>query len=137
VLTIAAMGVPACSAGRSETQAPERRGPSEIEESPAPPVDPGSAAATSGGRDRDPEAGRREMAEVPARSGHAVKMLRSGRHAEAVASSRAAFKIHEQNVEAMLVMAEVFYRQGKYELVQAVTSSALAVDERIRTPAET
>lgn len=96
-----------------------------------------SADALPSRRDRDPEAEKRKMMESRGRSAQAVKMLRAGREADAIASSRAALKIHEQNVEAMLVLAEVFYRQGKFELVNAVTSSALAVDEKTRLPAET
>ena len=35
---------------------------------------------------------------------------------------------------AMLVIAEAYYKQRKYELVHVVTSSALQVDPKIRTP---
>lgn len=128
----------ACASGTTSERR-ESRAPSERIEAPGTgeqvPADTSSGTARN--RDRDPEAEKRKMAESRARSEQAVKMLRLGRLADAVASSRAALKVHEQNVEAMLVLAEVFYRQGKYELVHAVTSSALAVDEKIRNPQET
>ena len=88
-------------------------------------------------RDRDPEEEKKKLALSHQRSAEAAKHLASGRLVEAIDHSRQALKIHEQNVEAMLVMAEAYYRQKKFELVQAVTSSALAVDEKVRTGPET
>lgn len=87
-------------------------------------------------QDRDPEEEKKKMSLSKQRSAQARQMLEAGRLADAVTHSREALKIHEQNVDAMLVIAEVFYRQGKYELTQAVTATALAVDPEIRTPQE-
>src|SRR5690606_27101750 len=102
----------ACASGTTSERR-ESRAPSERIEAPGTgeqvPADTSSGTARN--RDRDPEAEKRKMAESRARSEQAVKMLRLGRLADAVASSRAALKVHEQNVEAMLVLAEVFYRQ--------------------------
>jgi tetratricopeptide (TPR) repeat protein len=55
----------------------------------------------------------------------------------AIELAREALRIHEQNVEAMLVMAEAYLKQNKHELTQTVTSSALAVDPKLLSPAET
>ena len=88
-------------------------------------------------RDRDPEEEKKKLAQSHKRSDQALKTLRAGRLQSAASQARAALKIHEQNVAAMLVLAEIFYRQGKYELTLAVGSSALTVDEKIRTPSET
>ena len=75
-------------------------------------------------RDRDPEEEKKKMSLSRQRSAEGRKQLNAGRYAEAIDHSRQALKIHEQNVDAMLVIAEVYYKQKKYELVQAVTSSA-------------
>ncbi len=99
------------------------------------PVDKGKALPKV--RDRDPEEEKKKLALSHQRSAEAQKMLAGNRLTEALDHSRQALKIHEQNVEAMLVMAEVYYKQKKFELVQAVTSTALAVDAKIRTPQET
>lgn len=88
-------------------------------------------------RDRDPEEEKKKLALSRQRSAEAAKHLDAGRLVEAIDHSRQALKIHEQNVDAMLVMAEAYYRQKKFELVQAVTSSALAVDAKVRSPQET
>jgi tetratricopeptide (TPR) repeat protein len=88
-------------------------------------------------RDRDPEQEKKKLALSHQRSAEARKALRAGRLDAAVAQAREALKVHEQNVDAMLVLAEVFFKQGKHELTLAVTGSALAVDEKIRTPQET
>ncbi len=88
-------------------------------------------------QDRDPEEEKRKMAQSRQRSGQARKMLEEGKFTEAVTNARAALKIHEQNVDAMLVLGQVFYREGKNELVVSVTTTALAVDEKARTPADT
>lgn len=103
---------------------------------------PAAATPTKGGkpvpkvRDRDPEEEKKKLALSHQRSAEAAKHLAGGRLVEAIDHSRQALKIHEQNVEAMLVMAEAYYAQKKFELVQAVTSSALAVDEKVRTGQE-
>ncbi|MEM6295299.1 MAG: tetratricopeptide repeat protein [Myxococcota bacterium] len=109
--------------------------------------DPGSTEAPKAGetkaedlpkvQDRDPEEEKRKMAESRQRSAQARKMLSQGKTSEAVTNARAALKIHEQNVDAMMVLGEVFYRQGKFELVVSVTTTALAVDEKARTPKDT
>jgi tetratricopeptide (TPR) repeat protein len=88
-------------------------------------------------RDRDPEEEKKKMSLSRQRSAEGRKQLNAGRYSEAIDHSRQALKIHEQNVDAMLVIAEVYYKQKKFELVQAVTSSALSVDAKIRSPQET
>jgi tetratricopeptide (TPR) repeat protein len=88
-------------------------------------------------RDRDPEEERRKMAQSRSKSDQAKAQLRAGQLDLAVRESREALRIHEQNVDAMLVIAEVFYRQSKYELTLAVTNTALAVDAKVRTPQQT
>jgi tetratricopeptide (TPR) repeat protein len=88
-------------------------------------------------QDRDPEEEKRKMARSRAQSAKAEDALTSGRLDPAIEAAREALRLHEQNVHAMLVIAEAYYRQNKYEIVQAVITSALAVDPKIRTPAET
>ncbi len=88
-------------------------------------------------QDRDPEEEKRKMASSRQRSAQARKMLEQKKFTEAVTNARAALKIHEQNVDAMMVLGEVFYREGKHELVVSVTTTALAVDEKVRTPQDT
>jgi len=88
-------------------------------------------------RDRDPEEEKRKMAQSRQRSSQARTMLEQRKFTEAVANARAALKIHEQNVDAMMVLGQVFYREGKYELVVSVTTTALAVDDTARTPKDT
>lgn len=111
----------------------------------SPPGSAGDAASKAAGpvekgkavpkvRDRDPEEEKKKMALSRQRSDEAAKHVAQGRHTDALDHARQALRIHEQNVDAMLVMAEVYFAQKKYELVQAVTSSALSVDAKIRTP---
>ena len=88
-------------------------------------------------RDRDPQEEKRKLAQSRQRSAQARKQMLAGDVRAAITSARDALKVHEQNADAMLVLAEVFYRQKKYELVVSVTSTALAIDDRIRTPTET
>jgi tetratricopeptide (TPR) repeat protein len=129
-----------------DTSALERmeKGPGATPEGATPAVDADDAAKKAAAqkvlakvRDRDPEEEKRKLAQSRQRSAQARKMLQGGRFDEAVANARAALKIHEQNVDAMLVLAEVFFREKKYELTVSVTGTALAVDEKIRTPRET
>ena len=87
-------------------------------------------------KDRDPEEEKKKMARSKAVSAEARSKLVRGSQTEAIQSAREALKIHEQNVDAMLVIAEAYYQQKKYELVNVVTSSALQVDAKIRTPEE-
>jgi tetratricopeptide (TPR) repeat protein len=87
-------------------------------------------------KDRDPEEEKKKMARSRAVSAEARGKLQKGNYTEALQTARDALKVHEQNVDAMLVIAEAYYKQGKYELVRAVTSSALQVDVKIRTPEE-
>jgi tetratricopeptide (TPR) repeat protein len=87
-------------------------------------------------KDRDPEEEKKKMARSRAISADARSKLDKGNHSEAVLTAREALKVHEQNVDAMLVIAEVYYKQGKHELVYAVTTSALQVDAKIRAPEE-
>ncbi|MCH9688045.1 MAG: tetratricopeptide repeat protein [Deltaproteobacteria bacterium] len=85
-------------------------------------------------KDRDPEEEKKKLARSRAISTQARDKLRKGQMKQAVSTARQALKVHEQNVDAMLVIAEVYQKEGKYELVRAVTSSALQVDIKIRTP---
>jgi hypothetical protein len=66
-------------------------------------------------------------------SAQAHTALRTGSVQQAIELSREALRIHEQNVDAMLVMAEAYLKQGKHELAQTVTGSALAVDPKLLT----
>jgi tetratricopeptide (TPR) repeat protein len=88
-------------------------------------------------RDRDPEEEKKKMALSRRLSAEARRTLQKGSLDSAIEQARQALRAHEQNVDAMLVVAEAFYRQGKYGLTQAVASSALAVDPKIRSPQET
>jgi tetratricopeptide (TPR) repeat protein len=103
----------------------------------APKAKPAEAKDLPKVQDRDPEEEKRKMAQSRQRSGQARKMLEEKKFSEAVLNARAALKIHEQNVDAMMVLGEVFYREGKHELVVSVTTTALAVDEKVRTPKDT
>lgn len=87
-------------------------------------------------QDRDPEEERRKMSLSRDRSAQAEKLLVSGQLKQAVDQSRAALRIHEQNVHAMLVMGEAYFKMGKYELTQTVTSSAVVVDPKVQDPTE-
>lgn len=87
-------------------------------------------------KDRDPEEEKKKMARSRAISAEARGKLEKGNYTEALQTARDALKVHEQNVDAMLVIAEAYYKQGKFELVRAVTSSALQVDPKIRSPEE-
>ncbi len=141
--------IPACKSPES-TEVPDDGDTAALERleardpaNPAPaagataPVAAGKAKPVPTVRDRDPEEERKKLALSHERSAQAAKHLAGGRFVEAIDHCRQALKIHEQNVEAMLVMGEAYYRQQKFELVQAVTSSALAVDEKVRTGQET
>ncbi len=92
------------------------------------------SAAKPGARDRDPEEEKRKMAASRQQSDVAEKALRAGDLDQAVKIAREALMVHEQNAAAMLVLAEVFQRQGKQELVLAVTSSVLAIDPKVLRP---
>ena len=98
-------------------------------------ADPKAALPTI--RDRDPEEEKRKMATSRQQSAKAREALEKGNLDQAITLARAALRVHEQNVDAMLIIAEAYYKQSKYEIVQAVVSSGLAVDAKIRTPAET
>ncbi len=87
-------------------------------------------------RDRDPEEERRKMSLSREHSARAHGALRSGASGKAVREARQALRIHEQNVEAMLVIAEVFYKQGRHEITQSITSSVLEVDPKVLKPEE-
>lgn len=87
-------------------------------------------------QDRDPKAEEAKMKRSRQKSGKARQLLRSGQDDKAIAEARNALRDHEQNVEAMLVIAEAFYRQGKHELVQSVTGSILKVDPKVLDPRE-
>jgi tetratricopeptide (TPR) repeat protein len=146
-LWIAVALLAACEPTKTETPGdPDTAALEDIETTDSPSAtDPAPAAGADKGkpgkpvpkvRDRDPEEEKKKLALSHQRSAEAAKHLAAGRLVEAIDHSRQALKIHEQNVEAMLVMAEAYYGQKKFELVQAVTSSALAVDEKVRTGQE-
>ncbi|MCA9705866.1 MAG: tetratricopeptide repeat protein [Myxococcales bacterium] len=88
-------------------------------------------------KDRDPEEEKKKMARSRAISAEARTKLGKRAYDDAVQTARQALKVHEQNVDAMLVIAQVYYTQGKYELTRAVASSALQVDAKIRSPEDT
>jgi Flp pilus assembly protein TadD len=88
-------------------------------------------------QDRDPEEEKRKMSLSRERSKAAVTALRSGDLEKAISEARQALRIHEQNVEAMLVIGEAMYKQGKFEIAQSVCASALKVDPVMRTDVET
>lgn len=87
-------------------------------------------------QDRDPDKEKAKMARSRKHSAEAKKLLRSNQGDKAIEKARAALREHEQNVEAMLVIAEAFYKQGKHELVQSVTGSILKVDDKVLSPEE-
>ena len=138
----------ACDSKQSETTPPPADAPAEPAGEPvaeAPPgdpnVDPAKAAAAAAvkkkNKDRDPAEEARKMAASRQQSAQAAGALRTGSLPQALDLAREALRIHEQNVEAMLVMAEAFLKQGKHELTQTVLTSALAVDAKLLTPLET
>lgn len=96
----------------------------------------GGKPAVSHPQDRDPNQEKAKMTRSRKHSAKAKQLLRSNQGDKAVAEARRALREHEQNVEAMLVIAEVFYRQGKHELVQSVTGSILKVDAKVLSPEE-
>ena len=87
-------------------------------------------------RDRDPEEEKRKMSLSRDRSSKAMAQLKLGNLDRAIREARQALKIHEQNVEAMLVISEAFYKQGKYEIAQSVGGLALQIDPKVLTPEE-
>ncbi|HLT38850.1 MAG TPA: tetratricopeptide repeat protein [Enhygromyxa sp.] len=87
-------------------------------------------------KDRDQNLEKAKMKRSREKSAKAKQLLRTGQSDQAVAEARNALREHEQNVEAMLVIAEAFYKQGKHELVQSVTGSILKVDAKVLTPEE-
>jgi tetratricopeptide (TPR) repeat protein len=86
--------------------------------------------------DRDQNKEKAKMKRSREKSAKAKQLLRSGQNDQAIAEARNALRDHEQNVEAMLVIAEAFYKQGKHELVQSVSGSILKVDAKILSPEE-
>ncbi len=87
-------------------------------------------------QDRDPEEEKRKMAASRDVSAKAKQALRSGDLTRAIEEARQALRVHEQNVEAMLVIAEAFFKQGKWEITQGVATAVLDVDPRRLTPQE-
>ncbi len=153
-LSVALVGLlvlPACAKNRdADTEAPAELDlppenkvaddkppldPVEDEAVAAKPVEPGGKVIAHP-QDRDPNQEKAKMKRSHAASAKAKQLLRSGQGDKAVEQARKALREHEQNVEAMLVIAEVFYKQGKHELVQSVTGSILKVDEKVLTPEE-
>jgi Tfp pilus assembly protein PilF len=82
-------------------------------------------------QDRDPNQEKAKMKRSRDKSAKAKQKLRAGQLDAAINEARNALRDHEQNVEAMLVIAEAFYRQGKHELVLSVTGSILKVDAKV------
>jgi Tfp pilus assembly protein PilF len=87
-------------------------------------------------QDRDQNLEKAKMKRSREKSAKAKQLLRGGQNDKAITEARDALREHEQNVEAMLVIAEAFYKQGKHELVQSVTGSILKVDPKVLTPEE-
>lgn len=87
-------------------------------------------------QDRDQNLEKAKMKRSREKSAKAKQLLRSGQNDKAITEARNALREHEQNVEAMLVIAEAFYKQGKHELVLSVTGSILKVDVKVLTPEE-
>lgn len=133
----------ACSGNAPQTKNPDDPGlpvgAAEDDASAAPTVGDNaqSAKLLPSVQDRDPEAEKKKMAKSRQQSAAARVLLAKGQLQAAIEASRGALRIHEQNVDAMLVIAEAYFKQSKWEITLAVTSSALAVDAKIRTPAET
>jgi Tfp pilus assembly protein PilF len=98
-------------------------------------VEPTKPAVTPP-QDRDQNAEKAKMKRSREKSGKAKQLLRSGSFDKAISQARDALREHEQNVEAMLVIAECFYKQGKHELVLSVTGSILKVDAKVLSPEE-
>lgn len=110
-------------------------------------IPPGSQSSDSEGanavtpaanlhRDRDPERELKQMKRSRLQSRRAAELLRSGRLTEAIEKARAALRTHELNVDAMLIVSEVFFRQQKYDLALSVATSALRVDARVMTASQ-
>ena len=87
-------------------------------------------------QDRDQNAEKAKMKRSREKSGKAKQFLRAGSLDKAITQARDALREHEQNVEAMLVIAECFYKQHKHELVISVTVSILKVDPKVLSPEE-
>jgi tetratricopeptide (TPR) repeat protein len=87
-------------------------------------------------QDRDQNLEKAKMAKAHKLSAKAKQLLREGQTDKAISEARLALREHEQNVEAMLVIAEAFYKQGKHELVLSVTNSILKVDAKVLLPTE-
>jgi tetratricopeptide (TPR) repeat protein len=132
---VAVLAIAACKPGETETPGSAERGAKSKRQKGT--ADESAKKIVPSVQDRDPEQERKKMALSRERSAQARTFLQQRRFSEAVAHSREALKIHEQNVDAMLVLAEVYFREQKYELTQAVTTSALAVDPKVRKPTET
>jgi tetratricopeptide (TPR) repeat protein len=115
---------------------PAKTDPVEDEKVAAQKVEEPTAPAVAPPQDRDQNLEKAKMKRSRQKSGKAKELLRNGQADKAIAEARDALRDHEQNVEAMLVIAEAFYKQGKHELVLSVTGSILKVDEKILTPEE-
>jgi len=121
---------------------PEAKVPDETEK-PAPQdgkvvakkVEPAKPATTLP-QDRDPNQEKAKMKRSRDKSAKAKQLLRAGQGDKAITEAREALRDHEQNVEAMLVIAEAFYKQRKHELVLSVTGSILKVDAKVLTAEE-
>jgi len=69
-------------------------------------------------------------AALGARNALSWVLLETNRLAEAEAESKKVLKADEQNVRAMQLLAQGYYREGKYELCRLVLENARAVDPK-------
>jgi Tfp pilus assembly protein PilF len=133
----------ACAKGKGQTESPdelelppEKRVADKAnkqrdrEQQVAKKVEPAKPAVVHP-QDRDPNQEKAKMKRSRDKSAKAKQKLRAGQLDAAITEARNALRDHEQNVEAMLVIAEAFYRQGKHELVLSVTGSILKVDAKV------
>jgi Tfp pilus assembly protein PilF len=67
---------------------------------------------------------------VARRTALALNLLLQRKHPAAVAEARRALQANEQHVPAMQVLAQVYAREGKYELASMVLANALAIDAK-------
>ncbi len=65
---------------------------------------------------------------VPLRTALAITLLQQKKHESAANEAKLALKGDERHVRAMQVLAQVYYREGKYELSRMVLENARAID---------
>jgi tetratricopeptide (TPR) repeat protein len=93
---------------------------------------PGSWSDQAGRRGRGAARGRVQEAPTAlgARNALTWVLLETKRLPEAEAESKKVLKADEQNVRAMQLLAQGYYRQGKYELCRLILENARAVDPK-------